>query len=176
MAKKTRARGDAPLPTPSNAHPPLSSPLPLPDYPYPTVLRLALDFYHAQRSGPLPNDTYAVPWRASSVPGDPFPAHFDAGDHLLLLFPYGQTLSLLGWAFLPENFRAGFEASPGAVASLRATLRRGAEAVMAAHAAPTRYTVQVGAERTDHDTWARPEDLAPGRGLPRLHRPQVHQV
>jgi hypothetical protein len=101
------------------------------------------------------------------VPGDPFPAHFDAGDHLLLLFPYGQTLSLLGWAFLPENFRAGFEASPGAVASLRATLRRGAEAVMAAHAAPTRYTVQVGAERTDHDTWARPEDLAPGRGLPR---------
>ena len=140
-------------------------------YPYPTVLRLALDFYHAQRSGPSiggPNDTYAVPWRGPSVPTDPFPAHFDAGDGLLLMFPYGQTLSLLGWAFLPEIFRAGFEASPGAADSLRSTLRVGAEAVMAAHSAPKRYAVQIGQEQTDHNYWGRPEDMAPGgRGLPR---------
>jgi endoglucanase len=166
---KTNARPShlpAPPTSPLSSRPPRPRPA---GYNYTHVLRLALDFYHAQRLGPIPRgDPYAVPWRRSSMLGDPFPAHADGGDALVLMFPYGQTLSLLGWAFLPENFRAGYDASPGAAASLRATLRWGAAAVMAAHAGgPTRFIVQVGDERTDHSYWGRPEDVGPGRGLPR---------
>ena len=67
------------------------------DYDYAEVLDLSLQFYEAQRSGPLPADN-RVPWRGDSFLQDAVPGGYhDAGDLVKFGFPMAATITVLAW-------------------------------------------------------------------------------
>ncbi|KAK9857208.1 hypothetical protein WJX84_001198, partial [Apatococcus fuscideae] len=93
-------------------------------------------FYEAQRSGPLPADN-RVKWRKDSCLNDTGPlgqslvgGHFDSGDHLKVLFPYGTTTAILAWGVL--EFQDGYKTA-GQLDSAMSTLMWASEFLMEAH-------------------------------------------
>ena len=61
------------------------------------MLDLSLQFYEAQRSGPLPADN-RVPWRGDSFLHDQVPGGYhDAGDLVKFGFPMAASFTVLAW-------------------------------------------------------------------------------
>merc|ERR1719282_1141619 len=79
-------------------------------YDYVEVLDLSLQFYEAQRSGPLPADN-RVPWRGDSFLQDQVPGGYhDAGDLVKFGFPMAASVTVLAWggiSFLEGYNKAG---------------------------------------------------------------------
>lgn len=121
---------------------------------YATALRRSLQFYEAQRSGPLPQSN-RIPWRRTAFETDAVPGgYFDAGDHLKLVFPMATSLAFMGIAAVefPEGFKAGKQLS-----KIRETLRWGADFLVGCHVAPTKLIGQIGDPGPDHAYWGPPE-------------------
>ena len=83
--------------------------------------------------------------------------YFDAGDHLKLLFPLSTSLAFIGLA--TADFSNALSSS-GQLQSAQDALRWGADILMAAHIAPSKFIGQVGDPGPDHAYWGRPEDYS----------------
>ncbi|KAI3430666.1 hypothetical protein D9Q98_005258 [Chlorella vulgaris] len=143
----------SPYPTPTPVPPQLTGNV----REYGKVLGLSYLFYYAQRSGKLSSAPYnPISWRKDSHLIDRVPGGFyDAGDHLKLNFPLGTSLSFLAWGAL--EFGAA-HASLGQTAANLATVRWGADYLMACHISDNQYIAQIGDPGPDHSYWGRPEE------------------
>lgn len=147
--------------TPQAPTPPMPVP-PRPVIDYSEALRMALWFYDAQRSGPLPPDN-RVEWRGNSamqdgadVGVDLTGGYFDAGDGMKFALPMASAMTLLAWGGI--EFREGYDRAAEWPMLLR-TVRWGADWLMKAHPEPNVFYGQVGRGDLDHAFWGPPESM-----------------
>ncbi|KAK9827642.1 hypothetical protein WJX81_002329 [Elliptochloris bilobata] len=132
------------------------------EYKYGEVLGLSLLFYEAQRSGKLPADN-RVAWRgdsalrdASSTGADLSGGWYDAGDNLKLNFPAAWAATVLAWGHL--EFPDGYASANQTIPALR-NLKWIADYLAKCHYSRAAYAVIIGDAQTDHENWARPEEM-----------------
>ncbi|KAL4516484.1 hypothetical protein Ndes2526B_g05083 [Nannochloris sp. 'desiccata'] len=122
---------------------------------YGDVLKLTANFFSAQRSGEISDDS--VPWRGNSHLDDAVPGGwYDAGDTLKLNFPMSTSVSFISWAMIsfPKAFR-----SNGATAEYMKQLRVATDYLLGCYDENAKkYIGQIGHPNIDHNNWGRPED------------------
>jgi hypothetical protein len=128
---------------------------------YADVLGMSLDFYDAQRSGPLVDNKVA--WRGDSLVDDKTPAGtdltggwYDAGDNVKFQLPAAWTASMLAWSII--QFKGGYEKA-GQLQHALDTVRWATDFFIKSNFAPDRLIGQVGNGAADHAAWQRPEDI-----------------
>ncbi|KAK9809025.1 hypothetical protein WJX72_008102 [[Myrmecia] bisecta] len=134
------------------------------NYDWATLLDNAYFFYEAQKSGKLPANN-RVDWRGDSALGDSdgydlVGGHYDAGDHLKLMFPMGYTFTTLAYGLL--EFEQGYQAA-GVYDTALATLKWATDFLVKCHVSPFQFVAQVGDTNLDHSYWGRPEDMTMAR-------------
>jgi len=125
-------------------------------YDYSEVLDLSLQFYEAQRSGPLPADN-RVPWRGDSDQDDAVSGGYhDAGDFVKFGFPMASTITVLAWGGI--SFKEGYEAA-GLTQRHAEAIRWGTDYFIGCHKADHEFIGQIGDGYADHAQWDSPENM-----------------
>ncbi|MBN1959938.1 MAG: glycoside hydrolase family 9 protein [Deltaproteobacteria bacterium] len=130
--------------------------------PYKDALKLAIQFYDANRCGNevATNNTFS--WRDNchindghDVNVDLTGGFHDAGDHVKFGLPQGYTASILGWVYY-ENKQILLASKDDA--QLLATLRRFTDYFLKSHPDKGIFYYQVGDGGADHAFWGTPEE------------------
>jgi len=125
------------------------------EYDYAEVIDLSLQFYEAQRSGPLPSDN-RVPWRGDSGLDDAVPGGYhDAGDLVKFGFPAAYTITVLAWGGI--NFKDGYDAA-GLTQRHAEALKWGTDYFIGCHTSDNELVGQIGDGYADHAEWESPEN------------------
>lgn len=134
---------------------------------YSSVLKMAVDFYDANKCGKNVAADNVFSWRGachtsdgSDVGLDLTGGYHDAGDHVKFHMPGAFSASMLAWA-LYEN-KAVFD-SIGYTTKLLSTLKYFSDYFLKCHPNANTYYYQVGDGGSDHSYWGPPENQSGSR-------------
>ncbi|XP_006812419.2 endoglucanase F-like [Saccoglossus kowalevskii] len=134
---------------------------------YADALSASVEFFEAQRSGPVPENG-RVQWRKPDVAQydkgvngeDLSGGMYDAGDHIKFNLPMAWTTTMLAWSYI-EFEDAYIDA--GEDKNTRDLLKWNCDYFIKCHPSPDVFYYQVGNPSIDHSQWNRPENISSTR-------------
>ncbi|XP_002731480.1 endoglucanase 1-like [Saccoglossus kowalevskii] len=136
-------------------------------YDYRDALIASVEFFEAQRSGPVPEDG-RVQWRKPDIAQFDTGANgedlsggmYDAGDHIKFNLPMAWTTTMMAWSYI-EFEDAYIDA--GEDKSTRDLLKWNCDYFIKCHPSADVFYHQVGDPGVDHSQWNRPENISSTR-------------